>query len=1453
MNKIYQLKWSRSRHCWCVCSELGSRIKGKKAKAILFGIISLFSSMALANNVTINKDETVEFGSANQTVDYHITVTNNANLVINATDSSRYRLTLASGGGLDITQGKVHINGPLNVLLKGTGFLNVANAGSELYADDLYDSQSNIRHDQGYFNVSNGGKIHVKGTSRLTYQEGNISGKGSQVNTGTFFMGVSGSSGGDQFLSVNNEGEINAQERLSLGYFDQRSNTTLVVSEGGKISASEINLSTKSELALGAQEGKAAKAAGIIDADKIEFVWASTSDKKITLNHTDDNAVIAADIASGSEGLGYINAINGTTFLTGNNSAFSGEVKISKNAVLGVTQNLGTANITNSGKLQLNAGEDMLFGNNISGNGTIAVGSGAVTLSGDNTSLRGNIDIASDAAAYITDQKNIGSAALNIDGKLQLNTTKDWVFSNVVSGTGILGINTGNHTFSFKDGVNSGKFSGSLELQDTVFNLKDNAAVMSGAGLIAGNGSHISVGTGTQSLNSLAFSGGTLDFGTLNAGTQQTDSTVQVSDSLDLRGDGAVQISDTGVVDTVSRNIDTSMSLTELDDGNNTIQLVSANGATVLGDAANLQLLDQNGQKISSGEQGDINQNGQKVAIGSYDYRLTSGANNDGLYIGYGLTRLDLLTSGNDALVLSANNKSGNAADLSAQISGNGDLAFNSQKGQTVSLSNRDNDYTGITDVRSGNLLFNNDNVLGNTSELRLAAETALDMNGHSQTIGKLSGAADSQLNINGGSLTLTDGGTSAGTLTGDGTLNIHGGTLEIVGENRTLTAKTNIAKGASVQMGNLLGLGAGDINTAGTLSLNEASGVLSNNLSGDGVVALSRSDTLLAGNNSHFSGQFTLDSDSQLIASDAENLGSASVENNGTLILHNSADWQLRNSISGTGSVCKMGAGTLTVGNNMSWRGQTDIKEGALALGSATESVTLASQQVNIAQQGKLSGFGGVAGSIDNAGLLQVGDGKSASPSQFTVDGNLTNSGEMATGITGQQAGNKLIVNGNYSGDNGRLVLNTALNGDDSTTDKLIVQGDTSGTTFVSVNNAGGSGAKTLNGIELIHVGGQSDGEFIQDGRIVAGAYDYTLERGLGANSGNWYLTSGQNTADPQPKPEGMSGNDLRPEAGSYTANLAAANTLFATRLHDRLGKMQYTDAVTGEQKKTTMWMRHEGSHNNWRDGSGQLKTQSNRYVLQLGGDIAQWSQNGGDRWHLGVMAGYGNNHSNTVSSQTHYRSKGRVNGYSAGMYATWFADNESHNGAYLDSWAQYNWFNNHVKGDELQAESYKSKGFTASLEAGYSQKLAEFTGSKGTLNQWFVQPQAQVTWMGVKAENHRENNGTRVSSEGHGNIQTRLGVKTWLKSHHKMDEGKSREFQPFMEVNWLHNSKAFTTHLDGVSVHQDGSRNIAEVKAGVEGQINSHLNAWGHVGVQLGDQGYNNTSAMIGVKWQF
>nr|WP_265087748.1 autotransporter outer membrane beta-barrel domain-containing protein [Klebsiella pneumoniae] len=115
-----------------------------------------------------------------------------------------------------------------------------------------------------------------------------------------------------------------------------------------------------------------------------------------------------------------------------------------------------------------------------------------------------------------------------------------------------------------------------------------------------------------------------------------------------------------------------------------------------------------------------------------------------------------------------------------------------------------------------------------------------------------------------------------------------------------------------------------------------------------------------------------------------------------------------------------------------------------------------------------------------------------------------------------------------------------------------------------------------------------------LPDGRIAAGAYDYSLVRGKGINLNNWYLSSWQDQGD--------TAQVLRPESGAYATNLALSNNLFTTRLHDLIGKTQYTDVMTGEKSATSMWVRNEGGHNRSRDSSGQLKTQANRYVLQIG-----------------------------------------------------------------------------------------------------------------------------------------------------------------------------------------------------------------------------------------------------------
>ncbi|MGP2427749.1 autotransporter outer membrane beta-barrel domain-containing protein, partial [Yersinia sp. 2538 StPb PI] len=225
-------------------------------------------------------------------------------------------------------------------------------------------------------------------------------------------------------------------------------------------------------------------------------------------------------------------------------------------------------------------------------------------------------------------------------------------------------------------------------------------------------------------------------------------------------------------------------------------------------------------------------------------------------------------------------------------------------------------------------------------------------------------------------------------------------------------------------------------------------------------------------------------------------------------------------------------------------------------------------------------------------------------------------------------------------------------------------------------------------------------------------------------------------------------------------------------------------------------------------------------------------------------------NSKSTTVSSLSGYNAKGSTDGYSTGIYGTWYANDADKSGLYVDSWAQYSWFNNTVEGQDLASEEYKSKGVTASVESGYTFKVGENAAKNAT---YFIQPKAQVTWMGVKADDHKEANGTNVSGEGDGNIQTRLGVRAFMKGYSDQDKGKDRVFQPFVEANWVHNTNDFGTTMDSVAVKQDGAANIAELKVGVEGQINKQLNLWGNVGQQVGNKGYSDTAVMLGVKYNF
>jgi len=138
-----------------------------------------------------------------------------------------------------------------------------------------------------------------------------------------------------------------------------------------------------------------------------------------------------------------------------------------------------------------------------------------------------------------------------------------------------------------------------------------------------------------------------------------------------------------------------------------------------------------------------------------------------------------------------------------------------------------------------------------------------------------------------------------------------------------------------------------------------------------------------------------------------------------------------------------------------------------------------------------------------------------------FLIDGNIHNT-SVLTLNDANTTGTILTITNNYSADNGILNLNVILNdASPNLTDTLVVQGDTSGTTILSIHNINGLGAQTPtvdnSGILLVEVVGNSDGIFELDKLVHAGFFDYYLRKG---SNGNWYLQSSEIIIDPTPAP---------------------------------------------------------------------------------------------------------------------------------------------------------------------------------------------------------------------------------------------------------------------------------------------------------------------------------------------
>ncbi|EDH8379417.1 fibronectin-binding autotransporter adhesin ShdA [Salmonella enterica subsp. enterica serovar Apeyeme] len=581
--------------------------------------------------------------------------------------------------------------------------------------------------------------------------------------------------------------------------------------------------------------------------------------------------------------------------------------------------------------------------------------------------------------------------------------------------------------------------------------------------------------------------------------------------------------------------------------------------------------------------------------------------------------------------------------------------------------------------------------------------------------------------------------------------------------------------------------------------------------------------------------------------------------------------------------SLTKLGAGKLTLSGANTYTGDTNVQEGTLWLsGDGTIGEMGSQQAVNVASGATFGGSNGttVNGKVTNEGTLVFGDSEETG-AIFTLNGDLINMGTITSGSSSSTPGNTLYVDGNYTGNGGSLYLNTVLGDDDSATDKLVITGDASGTTDLYINGIG-DGAQTTNGIEVVDVGGVSTSDaFELKNEVNAGLYTYRLYWNESDN--DWYLASkaqsddddsggddtpsdggddGGNVTPPDdggdggnvtPPDDGGDGGDVTPpdhggdvapqyraDIGAYMGNQWMARNLQMQTLYDREGS-QYRNA------DGSVWARFKAGKAESEAVSGNIDMDSNYSQFQLGGDILAWG-NGQQSFTVGVMASYINADTDSTGNRgadgSQFTSSANVDGYNLGVYATWFADAQTHSGAYVDSWYQYGFYNNSVESGDAGSESYDSTANAVSLETGYRYDIALSNGNTVSLT-----PQAQVVWQNYSADSVKDNYGTRIDGQDGDSWTTRLGLRV----DGKLYKGSRTVIQPFAEANWLHTSDDVSVSFDDATVKQDLPANRAELKVGLQADIDKQWSVRAQVAGQTGSNDFGDLNGSLNLRYNW
>ncbi|EAX4565785.1 autotransporter outer membrane beta-barrel domain-containing protein [Salmonella enterica] len=1350
-------------------------------------------------------------------------------------------LALNTGGTFDNTisgSGKVEKSGDDALTLSGA---NSYTGGTLISGGTLI--ASNVEA-LGTGDVTNNATLELNTGGDFT---NNISGSGQVVKSGDETLTLSGSNTYTGGTTIN-DGTLVATSVDALGSGDVTDNATLALNTGGTfdntISGSgKVEKSGDDALTLsGANSytGGTLISGGTLVASNVEALGSGdvTDNATLALNTggTFDNTISGSGqvVKSGDDVL----TLSGSNTYTGG-TTISGGTLIASNV-----DALGTGDVTNDATLELNTGGD--FTNNISGNGQVVKsGDDTLTFSGSNTYTGGTL--ISSGTLVANDVNALGTGDVTDNATLELNTGGD--FTNNISGSGQV-VKSGDDTLTLS-GTNS--YTGGTTISGGTLVATNVEAL--GTGDVTNNAT-LELNTGGDFTNNISGSGQVVKSGdetlTLSGANSYTGGTLISSGTLvanDVNALGTGDVTDNAVL--------------ELNTGGDFTNNISGSGQVVKSGDETLTL---SGANSYTG--GTLISGGTLVA-----------------------TSVEALGSGDvtDNAVLELN--TGGTFDNA--ISGSGQVVKSGDKTLTLSGANS---YTGGTTISGGTLVASNVNALGsgdidNYASLQLNASGQF-VTANLTTHDNATTAIGAGSALRGNTLTQEANSTLAVHLTDSNSGAIvtadHanlGGTLDITGIGNVAKSWTRDAYAYTlIDTDSAINSDFAQFTVAGMDAKQVDFLTVDGRVNAaddtryDVTASLSwYADSDNAATNAH--GTFTLSEQGHSFT-----LNTALTDVDATLNPDSATYWDGK-------SLIKRGAGTLILGAQNTYSGDTDVQEGALWLAeTATIGSAGSAQAVNIAANAAFGGHNAtVNGHVNNQGSLYFVD-------TFTVNGDVVNSSAMISGS--DQPNNTLTIAGNYTGNDGHLYLNTQLGDDSSPTDKLIVTGDTAGSTTLHITNVNGLGAQTVNGIEVIEVGGQSDGDFrLYKGHVDINAWTYTLKQ----DGGDWYLRSesddvpddggevtppddggevtppddggevtppddggevtppddGGEVTPPDdggditpPDDDGditpPDGGDVTPVAPQYRADIGVylgnqwmARNLQMQTLYDREGS-QYRSA------DGSIWMRFKAGKAESQAVNGNVDIDSDYSQFQLGGDILTWSD-GAQSVTVGLMGSYINANTDSTGNRgadgSQFSANGSVDGYNLGLYATWFADAQSHRGAYIDSWYQYGVYNNSVDNDGLSASRYDSAAHAVSLETGYRYDIA--LSNRNTVS---LTPQAQVTWQRYSADTVIDDGGTRISGQNDDSWTTRLGMRVDGKLYKE-----SGRIQPFMEVNWLHASDNASATFGDTKVSQDLPNDRVEVKVGIQANVSERLSVYAQAAGQKGKNDYGDASFSLNMRYNW